>query len=149
MTDEPPEGLVDVELLRLPVLDWEPVLGPYLDDYIPRMCKSAHTSRKEILRSLNAPDHEYRFQRESEGEEWKHPHENYRMVSHEFGDWIIFTIWHKGEYTYHATVQVLNGMAMEEAAWTIYLRWLDTRPKGYDHFGGSFGTGKSKSKWRR
>lgn len=149
MTDETLEDSVEIELLKFPVLAWEPTLGSYLDDYIPRMCGSAHTSREKLLASFKAPDYEFSFQKEGDSDDWKHPHHTYRMVSHAFGDWTIFTIWHKGEYTYHATIQTNSGMPLEEAAWTIYLRWLETRPKGYDFPGGSFGTGKSKSKWRR
>jgi hypothetical protein len=145
MTDEAPDaGFVNVELLKFPVKQpWNPDLGPYLNDYIPRMVRSAHTTRKAVLASLKAPDHEYRFQ---DGEDWNHPHKGVRLVSHEFGDWTIFTIWTNDEYAYHATVQVLNGMAMEEAAFTIYRRWLETRPRT----GGEFGIGKSRRfKWSR
>jgi len=145
MPDKAPDGKVDVEALKFPVLDWKPDMGPYLNDYLPRMVGSAHTTHKALRESLKNPDYEYSFQADGSSDDEIHPGPRTRMVSHGFGDWIIYTIWVKNEYAYHATVQLLNGMTLEESALAIYMRWVDTRPKD----GGSFGTGKSKSKWRR
>jgi hypothetical protein len=149
MSDKAPDDAVDVEALKFPVLDWKPDMGPYLNDYLPRMVGSAQTTHKLLLESLRNPDYEYSFQMEGTPDGEIHPGPGTRLVSHQFGDWIIYTIWVKNEYAYHATVQLLNGMTLEESALAIYHRWITTRPKN----GGSFGTGKSRSfnrsfKWK-
>lgn len=152
MTDE-----VDMTITRFGPEDWNPWMGKYLDDYIPRMAASCHTTQAKIKEALKTPEDEYRFEATMDGKDIHHPIKGFRMFGHDFGDWTLFTVWEdlmvkepsfkkgKSEYAYHATVQMLNGMSKNEAAWAIYQRWLETRPKN----GGSFGTGKSKSfKWK-
>jgi len=139
MTDVP-DNFEDVDLIRFTPTNWNPDLGSYLNSFLPRMATVTGTTIQTIRESLRSPDYEYRFQ-ETKGEpEWRHPLKGIRLVSHQFGDWIIFTIWDEDEYVYHATVKLQNGMTLEEAAFAIYLRWLETRPKD----GGEFGTGKSR-----
>jgi hypothetical protein len=139
MTDVP-DAFEDVDLIRFSPTNWNPDLGDYLNDFLPRMVRVAGTTISALRDSLKNPDYEYRFQATKGEPERKHPLPGIRMVSHQFGEWIIFTVWDEREYVYHATVQLQNGMALEEAAFAIYLRWLETRPKD----GGEFGTGKSR-----
>lgn len=122
------EEYIEIDALKFPVVDWKPNLGAYFDVVYPRMLKSVPTTREVLLERLRAPDHEFSFQKQGNVEDWKHPIHPHRMVSHTFGDRVLFTIWNDGVYVYHATVEILNGMELVEAAFTIYCRWVETRP---------------------
>jgi len=135
MTDDPNV----VEIRRIDPKDWRPIFGDDLGRFIHRIANTTGSTDTQVVRSFKNPDHEFEFKFPANAN-LGNLADTIRMMGHEFGPWSVFTVWEENEYVYHATVQMGAGMSWEEAAGSIFQRWITTMPK----LGGVFGGGKTR-----